>query len=130
VSVYGDMLGFFPELFERFLTYQMLPKTVAGFEEKTNERTVRGIFQFIKASDVEFEGDTTAEAIYPTFWTRAELPQDSYILDSYGNLFRRVRENSWKRIGAFSVYRLEAVIGVDGRQVPDPDVDGGIAQYA
>jgi len=129
MSVYGDMLAAFPELMLPYTAFTMNPKVVGGFEERENVSTIRGNLQFIKSGGIDFEGNTSTETFYPTFWTRANLPENSYIEDDDGTVYRRDKKNSWHRTGAFYAYVMEAVVGVDGRQTEDPDVTFGVTQY-
>ena len=129
MSVYGDMLAAFPELMLRYTHFTLNPKVVSGFETRENVRTIRGNLQFIKAGGIDFEGNTSTETFYPAFWTRENLADNSYIEDDDGVVYRRDKKNSWKRTGAFYAYMMEVVVGVDGRQVTDPDVFLGVNQY-
>lgn len=128
-GVYGDMLAFFPELMLTYTTFTMRPKAVGGFEARENLSSARGIIQYMKAGDLNFEGETLADTEYPVFWTRVTLPKDSYIEDEDGTLYKRTKNNDWRRLGAFNSYTLELVVGVDGRQEADPAVDLGRSRY-
>ena len=130
IGVYGDMLAFFSELFEDFVTFTMQPKPVAGFNPRQNERTISGVFQFVKSGDIQFEAKTSVDVSYPTFWTYEKLEKDSYLLHPDGTMYRRVKPNDWTKQGSFYVYIMESVAGVDGRQSPNPVVDGGKSRYA
>lgn len=128
MSVYGDMLGFFPELLRDYETFEMSPATVAGYEPRRNEGKIRGILQFIKSGTIDFEGDTSVDVSHPTFWTRKTMSSEQYLMDE-DTMYRRVAPNMWKRIGGYNVYVLEIVAGVDNRQTPSEVVDGGLSQY-
>lgn len=129
MSIYGDTLSFFPELFEKFQTFCMSPIPVAGFKERTDEGFIVGVLQFVKSGQLDFEAGTTADVTNPTFWTRTKMKGNQYIIDSDDVMYRRADKNDWKKVGSFYVYILEEVVGIDERQTTNPVVDGGLAQY-
>jgi len=128
-GVYGDMLSFFPELIEDHLTFTMQPLPVGGYGPRENLIGARGIIQYTKAGDIEFDGGLAADTEYPIFWTRVILTKDAYVEDLDGNLYKRTKSNAWKRLGGFNVYVLEYVVGVNGKQFTDPAVDLGQSMY-
>jgi hypothetical protein len=129
-SVYGDMLAFFPELFGKFLAYTMQPKVVGGYGDRAHAKYITGILQYVKAGDIDFEGDTAADVETPAFWTRWTLPKDAYIEDEDGVLYKRTKGNNWKKQGGFNMYLMELVIGVGDKQTPNTAVDLGVSRYA
>jgi len=131
VSVYGDMLGFFPELRRAFNTFTMSPKAVAGFENQSATTVIYGVIQNVKSGDLTEEGETLSDTNVPMFWTRGTLEKDAYLRDTTENiLYKRTKNNSWKNEGGFTCYVMESVIGVSDTQTPDANATIGSGHYA
>jgi hypothetical protein len=123
------MLLLFPELFITVSSFNMRPKTVGGYTTRTDVVSVRGILQNVRAGDLGIEEETLADINIPAFWTRAVLALDAYIELADGSLYKRTKNNNWKREGAFTVYVLETVVSTTDNQVPDTAVVFGVNQY-
>lgn len=128
MSVYGDMLGFFPELRRAFKYYSMSPNPIAGYETRANESTIYGTLQNVRAGSLDVEGDTLNATNVPLLWSRSTLEQ-GYFIEDDAVQYRISKSNNWKREGAFTVYQLESIKGVTNTQVKDTDVTLGIGFY-
>lgn len=125
-GVYGDQLVFFSEQFRTVSYFSMRTDSVAGFSDRKDLGKVRGVFQYMKMGDLDRENDTLSDISVPTFWTRRRLEAGNFILISDDDdLFRIVREQSWRHEGNFIIYVLETVSGNTDEQTPHEDVDLG-----
>jgi DNA polymerase elongation subunit (family B) len=129
MSIYGDMLTFFPELKKKYVAFQASPTVKGGYADRRNERTIVGILQFVKLGEVLPQNDLEDDVEVPAFWTKGELEKDSYIVDEDGVIYKRTKVANWKATGNFRTYILETVIGVFDNQVDNPAVTTTGSRY-
>lgn len=122
MSIYGDILTFFPELKKKYTTFQADPKVKVGYTGRRNEGVIVGILQFVKLGEVLPQNDLEDDVEVPAFWTKGELEKDSYIVDEDGVVYKRTKVANWKSTGNFRSYILETVVGVFDNQIDDPAV--------
>lgn len=129
MAVYGEMIGFFPELFQTFNYFYMTPLTVAGFSERENEQTIRAVFQYVKKGSLKEEGYTLSDVDVPSIWTKSKLVNGWFIEDKDKNIYRIVNSSQWEQTGGFYLYSLETYTGNTDKQTEFIDVDIGIGDY-
>lgn len=130
MSVYGEMLAFFPELKRPIIFFTMKPGVLAGYENRAGQVIIDAIYMPMKAKDIGYEGDTLSEKIVQTVWTEVKLA---------ANVFARVHEKDYRVVnigkpfgyeGNFNVYVLENLVGITDKQVKNEAVDLGKSDYA
>ena len=126
--VYGDMLGFFPELIRVIVLYEKKPTIIAGQTDKANIRQSSGVIEFCKAGDVVVNGTTLNDVDAPMLWTRSEIGMQTF-MEIDGVEYRRTKNNAFSREGDFNIYMLETVVGNTDTQQPDTTVDLGVSKY-
>lgn len=121
--VYGDMLGFFPELQRPFDYFEMSPKQVAGYNERVNVRTVYGIYQEVKAGTLQADDDTWNATDVPLFFTREDLTPGKFIAFPGSQMVYRItKNNDWTHEGGFNCYTLETLSGNTDVQKQDTGI--------
>lgn len=128
MSVYGDMLSFFPEQMRSFPYFSMKPLTVAAYEPRVLLGTVRGVFQYVKRGDLKEENEALADVDVPTIWTRKKLEVGNFI-EVEDTVFRISSNYPWKFEAGFYCFTLETVVGNTDQQTPHPFVDFGQNSY-
>lgn len=126
MAVYGDMLALFTEQFISVSYFSMSTDTVAGYSNRKDLGSVRGVLQYMKRGDLMRENDVLSDVSVPTFWTRNKLESGNFIKTEDDEGIYRISNNQpWKRQGNFYIYILETVSGNTDEQVPHEDVDMG-----
>lgn len=126
MAVYGDQLVFFNEQFISVSYFSMSTDTVAGYSNRKDLGSVRGVLQYMKRGDLMHENDVLSDVSVPTFWTRSRLESGNFIKTVDDEDIYRISNNQpWKRQGNFYIYILETVSGNTDEQVPHEDVDMG-----
>ena len=129
MAVYGEMLSYFPELFQLVDYFSMNPQPVASYDERKDLGKVKGVFQFIRKGELARSGDTLSEKEVPTFWTTKKLEVGNFI--TVDEIDYRIDSNDdWMFAGGYYCYGLETLIGNTDKQEEIPDVDLGIGSYA
>lgn len=128
MSVYGDMLAFFPELAQSFEYFEMPTQVAYGYGKRTILGTVRGIFQYMKKGELLRQNEVLDDVSIPTFWSRAKLKNGNFITveDVY---YRITNPASWQHEGAFTIYTLETVTVNTDKQEPHDYVNLGQGSY-
>ena len=109
MSIYGDMLCFFPEQFRKFQYFLMRPNVVASYTKR--------------------EEDTLSDINIPTLWTREKLDVMYGFVQKDDELYRIVNPADWLFEGGFNVYILETFVGNSDVQTSFEDVDLGQNSY-
>lgn len=126
MAVYGDMLSVFTEQFISVSYFSMSTDTVAGYSNRKDLGSVRGVLQYMKRGDLMRENDVLSDVSVPTFWTRNKLESGNFIkTEDDEDIYRISNNQPWKRQGNFYIYVLETVSGNTDEQVPHEDVDMG-----
>ena len=124
MGVYGDMLAYFPELFEKATVFPMMPKTVAGYEPRPVGTVVYGVFQFRTKNNLDAENMTLVETHAAEFWTEAVLEEGLFLVRELdGLIYRITRDNNWDFSGSYHKYLVDTVAGNTDTQTPDSDVN-------
>lgn len=127
--IYGDMLCFFPEQFRKFKYFLMRPNVVASYSKREEEKTITGVFQYMKKGELKREEDTLADVNIPTLWTREKLDEMYGFIQKDDELYRIVNPTDWLFEGGFNVYILETFVGNSDVQTSFEDVDLGQNSY-
>lgn len=131
MSVYGDMLSAFNELYDTYLAFNALPEVVAGLVPNKNAREIRGILINATGGELGISGDTLNDVQVPVFFTKATLQKETYIadMDEDKHIYKVVKDNRYKKIANFNSYILETVTGVDGSQKTNQSVLKRLSTY-
>lgn len=128
MSVYGDMLAFFPEQSRTFPYFSMRPNTVASYDSRVDLGVVKGVFQYVKKGDLRVENESLADVDIPTIWTRKKLNVGNFIeVDDV--VFRISSNYPWMFEAGFYCFTLETVVGNTDTQTPHPYVNLGQGGY-
>src|SRR5690606_35086748 len=73
--IYGNMLGFFPELMKRYQIFYMRPKVGAGYDERVPYRTVTGYFLHSGADPYKVVSGLLTENDVAQFFVRQRFPE-------------------------------------------------------
>lgn len=123
-GVYGDMLAYFPELFEKATVFSMDPKVVAGYADRPEGTVVYGVFQFRTKNNLNSENMTLVQTHTAEFWTESIIEEGMFLkreLD--GLLYRITRDNNWDFSGRYHKYLVDTVAANTDEQTKDEDVD-------
>ena len=129
MSIYGDLLSFFPEQFRKFQYFLMRPNVVASYSKREEEKTITGVFQYMKKGELRREEDTLADVNIPTLWTKEKLNIMYGFVQKGDELYRIVNTADWLFEGGFNVYILETFVGNSDVQTSFEDVDLGQNSY-
>lgn len=123
-GVYGDMLAYFPELFEKATVFPMEPKIVAGYEDRPEGTVVYGVFQFRTKNNLDAENLTLVQTHTSEFWSESVIGDGWFLMrESDGHLYRVTRDNNWDFSGRYHKYVVDTVAGNTDKQTPDEAVN-------
>lgn len=129
MSVYGDTLAFFPELYRPITFFTMKPNLVAGYENRAGETHVNVIHMPMKPKDIGYEGGTLSYKMVKTVWTEVKLRNDTFARVGEED-YRCVNvANPWGYEGNFNIYVLESLRGNTDKQEQNENVDLGKSDY-
>ena len=126
-GVYGEFLGFFPELFEEFNIYTHEDDRVSGYK-LTFEKKITGIRQTTN----EYI-DTKRAKELPlldigqryTFWSYEKLDIATEFVAIDEEMYRPMKVAQFNREGGFWETMLEKVVGNDGTNNETPELEEG-----
>lgn len=128
MAVYGSQLSYFPELFRRFEYFDMKPQVSASYYPRTSLGRVRGIFQFMKKSELLRQNDVLDDTEVPALWTKQKLDLGKFVtIDDID--YRIVSSNDWLFEGGFYCFTLETFTGNSDRQEAHDYVNIGQNDY-
>ena len=126
-GVYGEFLGFFPELMEPFDVYKYKTRRDSGYD-LTFSRKLNAIKQTRKANVDEYRYKQLPvmdiEKSY-YMWTSQKLHMEEEFVEIDGELYRQMETSTFVREGGFWETRVDKIIGNDGRKENDDDIIGG-----
>lgn len=126
-GVYGEFLGFFPELFEEFLVYTHEDDRVSGYE-LTFEKKIKGIRQTTNEYiDMKRAKELPLLDIGQryTFWSYTKLDIATEFVKIDGDMYRPMKVAQFNREGGFWETVLEKVVGNDGTETETPELEEG-----
>ena len=123
-GVYGEFLGFFPELFETFQIYTHEDDRVSGYK-LTPKKKITGIRQTTN----EYV-DTKRAKELPlldigqryTFWSTEKLDIATEFIEVDGEMYRPMKIAQFNREGGFWETVIEKVVGNDGTKDYTPEL--------
>lgn len=125
MSVYGDMLLFFPEQRRSLTVYAMEPKINGGWNKVVDPQTGKVITQSITGVFQNTSGDQTRDSngnlVHVKgmeLWTETPGLADKFI-DINGSVYRLTADNDWEHEGGFFRYTLNKVVGNNGAESDD-----------
>lgn len=125
MSVYGDMLLYFPEQRRSLAVYDMTPKINGGWDKVTDPQTGKVITQAITGVFQNTSGDQTRDSngnlVHVKgmeLWTETPGLADKFI-DINGSVYRLTADNDWEHEGGFFRYTLNKVVGNNGAESDD-----------
>jgi hypothetical protein len=131
--VYGAQLAYFPELFDDYEIFKMVPNIGAGFGARQILLTVYGYFSRNKGGEEGVVTDLRTENQKASFWCEDEIPrsiirQGVYIEDD-GEVYQFVVDNAYVREGGFVRHGLQLITGNNNKQTPHAKVNLGLDEY-
>ena len=126
-GVYGEFLGFFPELMETYDIYKYKTRRDSGYDLSFS-RKLNAIKQSRKANVDEYRYKQLPimdiEKSY-YMWTSQKLQMEDEFIEIDGELYRQMETSAFVREGGFWETRVDKIIGNDGRKENDDDIIGG-----
>ena len=129
-GVYGEFIGFFPELFESFDVYKQTPDAASGYK-LSKDRTISGIRQSVARGIDEYRKRQLLvmdikESYW--FWSYDRLDPATELVEMDGRMFRPMSESLFNREGGFYETRLDALVGNDGTKNYSAPLAKGVFQ--
>lgn len=127
-GVYGEFLGFFPELFETFEIYTHKDDRVSGYE-LTFEKKIQGIRQTTNEYiDMKRAKELPLLDIGQryTFWSYEKLDITTEFIKVDGEMYRPMKIAQFNREGGFWETVIEKVVGNDGTERTTPELTDGV----
>ena len=118
MSIYGDMLDFFPEQTITIPYFDMEALQNDNYGPRIYEMTTRGIVQTAKSSQEERNNNLVRESRY-SWWTASGLLLGRFVQYD-GITFRLKSDNDWPTQAGYFEYELEEVVGSNGSQSITP----------
>ena len=126
-GVYGEFLGFFPELFEMFSVYTHEDNRVSGYD-LTFEKKIKGIRQTTNEYiDMKRAKELPLLDIGQryTFWSYTKLDIATEFVEIDGEMYRPMKVAQFNREGGFWETVVEKVVGNDGTEMTTPELTEG-----
>ena len=126
-GVYGEFLASFSELFEDFKIYKQKPKVASGYDLEFS-RTERGIRQSVAQTIVDKTKKRAGVMDIGeewTLWTYNKIDPATEFVEIDGRMFRPMSNSKFNREGGFYEMTVEALVGNDGSQNDNEDLEDG-----
>lgn len=126
-GVYGEFLASFSELFEDFKIYKQKPKVASGYDLEFS-RTERGIRQSVAQTVVDKTRQRSGVMDIGdewTLWTYNRIDSATEFVEIDGRMCRPMSSSKFNREGGFYEMTVEALVGNDGSQNENEDLEGG-----
>lgn len=121
MSVYGDMLLFWPEQRRSLAVYDMKPKMNGGWDKVLDQsgqlitQTITGVFQNTAGDQTRDGNGNLIHAKGMELWTETGGLSDKFT-DINGSVYRLTADNDWESEGGFFRYTLNKVVGNNGAE--------------
>lgn len=121
MSVYGDMLLFWPEQRRSLTVYDMKPKMNGGWDKVLDQsgqlitQTITGVFQNTAGDQTRDGNGNLIHAKGMELWTETGGLADKFT-DIDGSVYRLTADNDWESEGGFFRYTLNKVVGNNGAE--------------
>ena len=121
MSVYGDMLLFWPEQRRSLTVYDMKPKVNGGWDKVLDQsgqlitQTITGVFQNTAGNQTRDGNGNLIHTKGMELWTETGGLADKFT-DINGSVYRLTADNDWESEGGFFRYTLQKVVGNNGAE--------------
>lgn len=121
MSVYGDMLLYWPEQRRSLTLYDMTPKINGGWDKVTDQSgnlitiTITGVYQNTSGDATADQNGNLVRKKQLELWTETGGLSDKFT-DYQGSVYRLKSDNDWESEGGFYRYSLEKVVGNNGAE--------------
>jgi hypothetical protein len=124
MSVYGDMLLYWPEQRRSLAVYDMTPKINGGWQKVLDQngdlitQTITGVFQNTSGDQTRDGNGNLVHIKGMELWTETGGLADKFT-DIKGSVYRLTADNDWESEGGFFRYTLQKVVGNNGAESDD-----------
>ena len=121
MSVYGDMLLYWPEQRRSLTVFDMTPKVNGGWDKVVDQsgklitQTITGVYQNTGGDQTVDSNGNLVHKKQLELWTETSGLSDKFT--TYENsIYRLTSDNQWESEGGFYRYTLEKVVGNNGTE--------------
>lgn len=121
MSVYGDMLLYWPEQRRSLVVFDMKPKINGGWDKVVDQQgklitqTITGVYQNTGGDQTVDANGNLVHKKQLELWTETSGLADKFT--TYENsIYRLTSDNQWESEGGFFRYTLEKVVGNNGTE--------------
>ena len=121
MSVYGDMLLYFPEQRRALTVFDMTPKINGGWNKVVDQsgnlitQTITGVYQNTGGDQTVDSNGNLVHKKSLELWTETKGLDDKFTTYE-GSIYRLKADNQWESEGGFYRYTLEKVVGNNGTE--------------
>lgn len=121
MSVYGDMLLYWPEQRRSLTLFDMTPKINGGWNKVTDQsgnlitQTITGVYQNTSGDSTTDSNGNLVHKKQLELWTETGGLSDKFTIFN-GSVYRLKSDNDWESEGGFYRYQLEKVVGNNGTE--------------
>ena len=121
MSVYGDMLLYWPEQRRSLTVYDMKPKINGGWDKVVDQSgnlittTITGVYQNTSGDSTTDSNGNLVHKKQLELWTETGGLSDKFTTYN-GSVYRLKSDNNWESEGGFYRYQLEKVVGNNGTE--------------
>lgn len=125
-AVYGDILSAFPELIKEYTLFRMTAQAAAGYNSRTNIRTVYGIFRKVPGGTMAVQGENRepngVASLYIFSDEEEGIPTQGAYLEVGSVLYILKKDNNYDAEGGYVKYLANIVPGPTYQQKKDTTV--------
>lgn len=121
MSVYGDMLLYWPEQRRELTLFDMKPKINGGWDKVLDQsgnlitQTITGVYQNTSGDQTTDSNGNLVHKKSLELWTETGGLGDKFTTYE-GSIYRLKADNQWESEGGFYRYTLEKVVGNNGTE--------------
>lgn len=121
MSVYGDMLLYWPEQRRSLTVFDMIPKINGGWTKVLDQQgnlitqTITGVFQNTGGDSTVDANGNLVHKKQLELWTETGGLSDKFTTYE-SSIYRLTSDNQWESEGGFYRYTLEKVVGNNGTE--------------
>lgn len=121
MSVYGDMLLYWPEQRRSLTVFDMKPKINGGWDKVLDQsgklitQTITGVYQNTGGDSTVDQNGNLVHKKQLELWTETGGLADKFTTYE-NNIYRLTSDNQWESEGGFYRYTLEKVVGNNGTE--------------
>ena len=134
MSVYGDMLLYWPEQRRSLTLYDMTPKINGGWDKVVDQSgnlittTITGVYQNTSGDSTTDQNGNLVHKKQLELWTETGGLSDKFT-DYQGSVYRLKSDNDWESEGGFYRYQLEKVVGNNGAESDNATWNTGSSSF-